>query len=301
MLRSPPLNKTQSLGDIDTKSKTHVTEDDSQLQVTVRDKRRRLSDSYDELTAFKMEMREMFQSFADCQNKKLDLLSTHMEEVKLQNSSIFDTNRDIENSLEDMSHRLIAMQSKIDSLEDQRKVLVSQITNIDDKCEFLEKTLKKTSIELRYIPRAPKEDKHTLFNYITHLSQSLNISLEPADVRDVYRIPNTREPTKSTVVAEFSSTLLKTRFLSSVREFNKTKSLKILNVGIENNTLPLFVSESLTAKARRLHFLARDFARVEKYKYCWISNGNIYLRKEEGSEYFLIKNEAQLNSLKKSV
>lgn len=306
MQRSPPMNKTLSASDSNIKPNSNNGEDISQqdisqLNITMRDKRRRLSDeSYDELTAFKMEMKEMLLSFQESQNKRFELMNRHLEELKIQNSSIFTTNQEIEHSLDDVSQRLQAMQSKIDGMEAQRKEIINQISNIDEKFDFLEKSLKKTSIELRFIPRIQKETKDTLFGYINQLSQSFNISLHPGDLRDVYRVPNKNDPLKSTVIAEFSNTQIKTKFLNTARHFSKAKDLKISNLGIENNNSALYISESLTAKSRRLHFLARDVAKSKNFKYCWTSNGNVYLRREEGSEYILIKNEAQLMSLSKS-
>lgn len=124
--------------------------------------------------------------------------------------------------------------------------------------------------------------------------------MQPNDVRDVYRVPNKNEPAKSTVVAEFSNTLTKALFLNSARKYNKNNQLKAEDLGIENNSSILYISESLTPKSRRLHFLARDFATAENYKYCWTTNGNVYLKKEKGSPYILIKNEMQFNKLKVS-
>lgn len=82
----------------------------SQLHITMKDKHRRLSDeSYDELTAFKMEMIEMLPSFQESRHKILELMNRHLEELKIQNSSIFTTNQEIEHSLEYVSQRLQAM------------------------------------------------------------------------------------------------------------------------------------------------------------------------------------------------
>lgn len=270
-------------------------DDHKQTHITIRDKRRRLSDeNYDELTAFKMEMRSLFESFQETQNKKIDIMCKNIEKVMAQTSTIKNTNQDIEKSLDFMTNELKNLQTKIEGLEGQRKEVVSQITKVEEKCELLEKSLKKTCIEIKFVPRAESENKETLFNYIQHLAQNLEITLHPSELRDVYRIPNRKDPSKSVIVVELANTLTKHKFLSSSRKFNKTRKLNVSHLGIKSNTSPLFLSEVLTANSRRLHFLAREFARQEKYQFCWTSNGNIYLRKQEGSPYILVKNESQL-------
>lgn len=239
-------------------------------------------------------MRNLLESFQKTQNKKIDNLCRDIQEVKANTSEINNTNQDIGTSLDFMTDQLKNLQTKIDGLEGQKKEIQSQILKVDEKCEFLEKSLKKTSIEIRYLPRKVNENKETLFNYINCLAKNLEIILQPGDLRDVYRIPNKKDSSKSTIAVELSSTLMKHSFINAARKFNKTKKLNVGHLGIKDNSSPLFLSEILTSKTRRLHFLARDFARQEKYQFCWTSNGNVYLKKQEGAPYILVKNEAQL-------
>lgn len=274
-----------------------VGKDGKQKNITVRDKRRRLSgENYDELTAFKMEMRSMLESFQETQIKKIDTLAKDIQEVKAQTSNINITNQDIEKSLDFMAGQLENLQTKIDGLETQRKEVLFQVAKVKEKCELLEKSLRKTCIEIKYIPRIENENKDTLFSYIENLAKTLDINMQSSDLRDLYRIPNRKDPSKSTVVMELSNTLMKHKFLSSARKINRTSKLNMSHLGIRNNTTPLFLSESLTANSRRLYFLTREFAKQEKYQFCWTSNGNIYIKKQEGSPYILVKNESQLCS-----
>ncbi|CAB3231713.1 unnamed protein product [Arctia plantaginis] len=57
---------------------------------------------------------------------------------------------------------------------------------------------------------------------------------------------------------------------------------------------PVFVSENLTPKMKRLFFLARDFASSNQYRYCWVTNGKIYLREKQGAPHIMIKSESNL-------
>ncbi|KAG7298917.1 hypothetical protein JYU34_017375 [Plutella xylostella] len=51
-------------------------------------------------------------------------------------------------------------------------------------------------------------------------------------------------------------------------------------------------------KTKRLFFLARDMAKTFEYKYCWTSNGRVYLRKSDEAPHVLVKDENILESLK---
>lgn len=60
---------------------------------------------------------------------------------------------------------------------------------------------------------------------------------------------------------------------------------------------PVFISEHLTAKGSRLHFLARELTKSKKYKFCWTAYGKVFLRKEENSAIITVRSEAQVQKL----
>lgn len=57
-----------------------------------------------------------------------------------------------------------------------------------------------------------------------------------------------------------------------------------------------YISEYLTFNAKKLYYLARDYA--NHFSYCWTSNGGMFLRKFEGSFIIKINSEGDLASVK---
>ncbi|CAH0764211.1 unnamed protein product [Diatraea saccharalis] len=207
--------------------------------------------------------------------------------------------QEIEKSFEFLSGQLKDMQTKIDGLENQRKEISSQILHIEEKCEFLEKNSKKTYKQIKYVPRPEIEMKEMLYKYVSNHAKTLDITLQPGELRDVYRLPNKKEPKKPTIIAELelSDTLIKNKIISAARKLNKYRKLNVNSLGIANDTSTIYLSEYLTSKARRLHFLVREFAKSKNFQFCWTSGGNVYLKKKEESESIMVKNVAQLNTI----
>lgn len=88
--------------------------------------------------------------------------------------------------------------------------------------------------------------------------------------------------------------------LKMCKSFNiKNKSkLRAKHMGFKKEEeTPVYISEQLTAKGARLHFLARDLAKSNKYKYCWTAYGKIFVRKDENSAVIQITYEAQVQHL----
>lgn len=294
MERSPP----RTLSEPDLPASTRIAP-----IVTQRDKRRKLSgNDHDDLTAFKMEMKELFQSFSDIQNKRLDSLEKLISDVKKSTSSISKTNLEIEQSVNFVSDQIKTVEEKITKLEEERKSISCQLFSMEEKCEEIERNCTKTCIEIRNVPKPKFESKENLFQSAAKLCNLIDVPLQNGDIRDVYRIPNKNDKAIGTLIIESSNTLTKKRIIVATKDYNKknrSTQLSSMDIGIEGPAFPIFVSEHLTPKGRRLHFLARDFAKSESYAYCWTANGRVYLRKSEGAPHILLKNESQLNDLKK--
>lgn len=264
-----------------------------------KNKRARLSedDTEDVLDAFKKDIKQMLNDVFSQQNLRLNTLEKHMTDIMEKN------NQDMGNTLNFMSDQIAATQAQISRLENDRKTTSLEIQVLNDKIDNLERNMRKTSLELRNIPRKPKENKSDLFNLVQELFKSLNIESAQSEIKDVYRLPRKSDTNNTTmVIVELSSTLTRAKVLEAIKMFSKNRNAEPLystHMGITSPKLPIYVSEYLSPKTKRIHFLARDFSKTEQYKFCWVSNGNVFLRKDENSPHVLVKNEEVLSSLKK--
>ncbi|KAL4718579.1 hypothetical protein ACJJTC_004900 [Scirpophaga incertulas] len=131
-----------------------------------------------------------------------------------------------------------------------------------------------------------------LVGIVQQTCKVLNIEYGPQDLKDVYGI-NTKSG-GTTIVAEFTQALKNQEVLKTAKAFNKENRNNRLNsthIGLPGKTVPIYISESLTSKARRLFYLARDLAKSTDYKYCWTSNGKVFIRKNDDSPHIEIKSE----------
>lgn len=128
----------------------------------------------------------------------------------------------------------------------------------------------------------------------------MKINLQLNDIRDVMRYTSRKDNSSWNLTVELANTLQKNNILSAIRKHNKENRSNQLNaghLGLSGSSCPIYVSEFLTPRAKRIFFLAREMAKSEQYDYCWTANGKVYLRKKSGAPYILIKNEDQLKSL----
>lgn len=194
-----------------------------------------------------------------------------------------------------------ANQKKIENLETQVRKDREYIQILENKIEDLQRTSRKTSIELKNVPRKSSENRGDLINMVTHLSETVNLELGVRDIKDIFRLRARNDLEKSPpIIVELGSTILKSDLLKKTKEFNiKNKcKLQAKHLGFKTSEdTPIYISEQLTAKGARLYFLSRDLAKSKKFKYCWTSFGKVFVRKDDVSKIICIQSEAQVHQL----
>lgn len=196
---------------------------------------------------------------------------------------------EIEKTLEFISSQYDEMKLKSTHLEKECKDQRSQILSLEDQVEEMHRTAKINYIEIRNVPLKIGEMKEDIDNYISNMCKSVNVTVPVSGIKDSFRIPvgikgsnpkvaSTQHPA---LLAELCNNLTKTQILRAVKLFNQSNQVKInsSHLGFAGMTLPIYVAEHLTPKARRLHFVARTLIKSKKLQFCWISNFNIFVKK----------------------
>lgn len=285
------MNKSASEPDINLSNQHEKTPPNF---VSQRNKRRREDDSNLEMVGFKEEMKNMLTSMFSTQAKELQKLNATQKEI--QNS-----NHNIEKSIAYLTAQNEEFKKKVEFLEGLMKEDRQYISVLEERIEDLQRGSRKTNFEMKNVPKKSSETKEDLVEMVLNLSNSVGCKIDKNDIKDIYRVRGKKEKIQNTpIIVETSSTLLKTELLKLCKHFNikhKTKlCAKHLGLRAEEDT-PIFITEQLTARGSRLHFLARDLARSRAYKFCWTAYGKVYVRKDENSTIIAIKNEAQVQKL----
>lgn len=255
---------------------------------TFRNVKRKLSEDNDDsrLSVFMSDMKQMFRDFKLQQDEKYEKL------LSLANS--------IHDSFDHLTIQHNSLKSQVEQLEAERKENLSYISDLENKLEKMEQSSRSTCIEIRNIPSTTSETKTVLLNTILGTANLLDVKLQPRDVKDLFRI-RTKNPTNKPIIVDFISVLLKEEFLLKFRNHNKNSfklTTEYLKLG--GPAKPIYISENLSAKNKRLFFLARDAAKSNEFQFCWVSHGRIFVREKVEKPHFQVKNEADLACVIKS-
>lgn len=245
----------------------------------------------------RQEVLEMFTSLKKEQDEKFDAL---MEKVQSGINAHTEQNANISSSIEFLSQKYEEAISRINTLEQKIASDEKYIRSLEIKLEAIDRSLHSSSIEVRNVPKKLGETKEDLLNMVKKVGDALNVPIQPGEIRDVYRI-NTKNETSQPIIANLGTVVLRDKIIASVKSYNnKYKSTKFstTNLKIEGPVKPIFVSESLTMPAKKLFFQAREFSKLNHFKYCWTSRGKIYLRRTDGTAPIRINQESDLVTVK---
>lgn len=273
--------------------------------MTQRHKRPRPEDSptKTDFENFKDEITTMFISWQEEQNTNIKKLIADMAEIKIQNSCIQKTNSDIETSIQFLSTQFDDVNKKIQVIEADLEQYQQKITFLEERVEEHERKLVMNRLEIRNVPHTNRETQEELIKVSLDTFKAINTDINSSDIQDIRRLPGKPEMKKPIIVTLNTSTK-KNNIIKAARTYNQANKCNKLNsamVGIEGPSVPIYIAELLTAKARKLYFQCRELVRNGHFKYCWTANGSVLLRKEDGAQPISIKDEQQIIDLKKKL
>lgn len=275
---------------------TGISRTESMPNITKKSKRRRLSDG--SISGEIEELKSMVTTLMETQTARLDSFENLIKEASIESTN---SNIEMQKSMGFLSDKLLSMESMITGINNERQLLADNVGILQEKIDVVERNSIKTCVEIRNVPKMQKEPRGHLVTMVENIAKNLDLLINRADIRDIFRLPSKADNKASTLIVEFQNTFIKSDFLYAAKKYNKSRpgqQLSSKHLGFSEINTPIYISERLTAKTRRLHFLARDIAKTEMYAHCWISNGKVYLRKREGAPYIQVRNELQLEDLK---
>ncbi|KAJ8704342.1 hypothetical protein PYW08_013066 [Mythimna loreyi] len=317
--RTPPrpqninLTQTQSEPDINSASER----DD---YVTSRHKRPRpeysprgQNDIQDLFETWKRDQDNRITKILEDQTTLISKLVTDISEIKAQNikiqesnAEIFKTNAEIERSMSFMNQKFEDLRKEVEELKKERQEQRGYIENLEKKVADLQYKSRSSGVEIRNIPETDSDTTNGLMKTVCNIGKLIGVPIPEAELRDVYRLPGkpttgSAAPSLRPIIAEFTTVRTKQNVLSAIRSYNnkvsKENKLNTELIGLPGKRRAVYVAEQLPPSSKRLFYLAREFAKKHSYTFCWVSNGNIFLRKQTGDKHFLINSEKCLQDL----
>lgn len=167
-------------------------------------------------------------------------------------------------------------------------------SNLQLRIDSLEQQARQTNIEICNVPERRNEN---LINIIDAIGTAVRLPLSKGDIVSIHRVPHAQASDRpKNIIAKFSTRIQRDNILAAYR---KIKTLKSDQLGINGTPSTIYLNEHLTLQKKMLFRKTRNAARELRYKYVWIKNSTILVRKEDDSPALAIRGEDDLIKLKK--
>lgn len=225
-------------------------------------------------------------------NKELEPLKKEIQEMR---ESMYFMNEKFEEAKK--GHE--SSKEAIKNLELENLELKKITTDLSDRLNNLEQQSRSNNLEVQCVP----ENKHeNVYNIIMQMARTVKCELNEKDILYCTRIAkyNSSSNRPRSIIVQLASTRIRDQLLAATIMYNKSNPQEKLNsshLGYAGQKSPIYVAEHLSPTNRALHAATRIKAKEKSYKYVWVRNGKIFVRKNEGTEYIQIKSHVSLGKI----
>lgn len=164
----------------------------------------------------------------------------------------------------------------IETLMSENNQLKTKVKELEVRVEDLEQYSRSNCLEIQGIPVTPAED---VLGIVKEVGKAMNVQISDDMVDACHRLGRQTGDNPPGLIVKFVRRFDKEELLKQRRV---KRNLSTRHIG-RSDDRPIYINESLTPTRRRLYAMARRIQKEKDFKFLWVRNGKIFLRKEENS------------------
>lgn len=228
-----------------------------------------------------------------------NFVNRELKSIKDEITSVNESMKFMNEKYEDMRTELKSKFVLVNELQKENIQLKTTVKELNGKVNLLEQHARSCNLEIQCLPEHRGEN---LVSTVTNLGRVISCGITDANIHNVTRIAkqNPNSARAKSIIVQFNSPRVRDEFLAASIKFNKSNPDNKLNshiLGIGGPKQNVYIMEHLSPANKSLHAAARIKAKEKTYKFVWIRNGKIFMRKTENSEYKYIKDHDTLEKL----
>ncbi|XP_061725087.1 uncharacterized protein LOC133531027 [Cydia pomonella] len=225
----------------------------------------------------------------------IQVIQMDISQVK---SDIAEMKSSIDIKLDDLAGRMTTIESRVSALEESKTELDGVKKVIDDIINDSRKNeqwVRRSNIQINGVPEVKGEN---LYAVLKSLAEVSGFPLDTnTDIDFVTRVAvrNDRDNAKpKPIIVKMQARYKKDDFMSSLR---KIKNLKAADLGYSNSANRVYINDHLSSFNKHLLKEAKQRAIKKQYKFCWVRNCTVMVRRNENSPILYITSEDSLNKI----
>ena len=229
---------------------------------------------------------------------QLEIETLRAEVIEIKENQAFICNQ--YDSLKAEYDKLIevnTLQKEISNLKSQAAALKTQEIKESIKVDELEQYGRRQNLEILGVPE--KEDENTNA-IVLEVAKMLDVDIMSSHISTSHRLPKKKASSRNNsgsfpIIVRFTSRDIRNQIYANRK---KARFVDLKNFSV-SDTKNIFVNENLTPTRKQLFWKTKQEVKNNSWKYIWTHNGNIFVKKDDNANITEIKNELDLNLIKK--
>lgn len=182
----------------------------------------------------------------------------------------------------------------IERLSKENAQLKADVRALSDRVDTLEQQMRSNNVDIQGIPEKQNEN---LFSIVQKIGEHINCPISSQDIDAIFRAKSRNPNNPKPIIIKLFRKKKRDDILAAAknkRQQNETSTPGLTIEGISNK---LFINEHLTGLTKSLLNAAKGSAKTKNYKYVWVREGGVYVRKEDQSRIIRIFSEDDVKKM----
>jgi hypothetical protein len=178
----------------------------------------------------------------------------------------------------------------------ENEMLKRRVKQLENKCDSLEQYSKNYNLEIKNVPVKQGEETNDL---VVSLAKRVGHNLDKNEIDVSHRLQSKNDFIPP-IIVKFVKKSTKESFMSAWKTYRSTSRPKKFTpneIGLAGEK-EIFVNEHLTSYRAYLFRCAKRSLEKNGFKFVWVKNGNILMRKDETTGILNITSEADIPTSK---
>ncbi|XP_061710671.1 uncharacterized protein LOC133520316 [Cydia pomonella] len=251
----------------------------------------------------KSDLLEMKSDVSDIKDQLANIKST-TENIITEHNQIKADVAEIKESLDFHSKRQDALNTRVVSIE----LSVKKMDVLDQEVSLLKKSHEEFQLEHYILQQRdrllnleivgiPENKNENLSTCVINICKAAGVDVIAENIVHVNRVQPRTEVTgrPRNIVVQLSSLLVKDSIIAAIR---KKKGITTTDIGLPGEPLKIYINEHLIPFYKQLRKDAKNAADAANYKYVWVRNCKIFVRKSDKSPIIYVRDASDLKKIR---
>lgn len=226
------------------------------------------------------------QIISDLKNSLVAEFRKELAAVTTKYDLLEESHLKIVNDYESLKKDFVTLQNKMLQDEDNIQELQIQFSKQQQRARL-------SNIEIVGLPETTNESPIQL---VVKIASHVGVQIQPEQILSAHRVQPMRKINgrPKPIVATLETRILKDKIISGVR---RMRGISTSDLNIGGSDRRFFVNEHLTPENKQLLNAVKSLAKEKSYKFTWVRNCTIFLRKNEESPVLTITSEKDFRKI----